>query len=234
MVLTNIEDKYKIFEGGPYFFTVARLYMRPWVMNFVPEKETFTSVPVWVRLYSLPLDYWQNESLMAIGNKLGCFVKASKATRSGKYTFFARICVEMDLLGTLPEEIILNVFDEEWVQIVDYEHIPFICRKFHEHGHLFTDCPLKKEMNKRKSTIVKEVESFQKVVNRSKGSKRGTRNQQREEQQLRQNNFQGLQEEEENTKEEQAMEGSFAEKEEGKYPVQTENDDYQKEATMSD
>jgi len=84
-------------------------------MKFVPEWETFTSVPVWVRLYSLPLHYWQTESLVAIGNKLGHFVKASKATRRGKYTSFARICVEMDLSGALLDEVILEFFDEEWV-----------------------------------------------------------------------------------------------------------------------
>eukprot|EP00253_Pinus_taeda_P031972 PITA_31972 len=97
VVFTNIEDKDRIFEGGPYFYAAAGLYMWPWKMNFVPERETFTSVLVWVRLYSLPLDYWQTESLAAIGNKLGNFVKASEATRRGKYTSYARIYVEMDL-----------------------------------------------------------------------------------------------------------------------------------------
>ena len=81
-------------------------------MNFVPERENFTSVPIWVRLYSLPLDYWQTESLSSIGNKLGHFVKASEATKRGKYTSFAQICVEMDLSGALLDEVILEVFDE--------------------------------------------------------------------------------------------------------------------------
>ena len=70
VMFTNLEDKDRVFEGGPYFYAVAGLYMRPWVMNFVPEQEKFTSVPVWIRLYSLPLDYWLSESLKAIGNKL--------------------------------------------------------------------------------------------------------------------------------------------------------------------
>jgi len=56
VVFTNIEDKDRIFEGGPYFYAAAGLYMQPWMMNFVPGRETFTSVPVSVRLYSLPLD----------------------------------------------------------------------------------------------------------------------------------------------------------------------------------
>ena len=114
---------------------------------------------------------------MAIGNKLGHFVKASEATRRGKYTSFARICVEIELSGALLEEIILEVFYEEWVQMVDYEHIPFRCHKFHEYGHIFRDCMLNKEMNKSRSTKVKEADSFHKVVNQSKGSKRGMRNQ---------------------------------------------------------
>jgi hypothetical protein len=75
VVFTSLEDKDRVFEGGPYFYAAAGLYMRPWMMNFVPERETFTSVPVWIRLYSLPLDYWLPESLKTIGNKLGAFSK---------------------------------------------------------------------------------------------------------------------------------------------------------------
>lgn len=46
VVFTNLEDKDKVFDGGPYFFSSVGLYMRPWKANFAPEKETFTSVPV--------------------------------------------------------------------------------------------------------------------------------------------------------------------------------------------
>ena len=47
---------------------------------------------------------------------------------------FAYICVEMDLSGALLDEFILEVYDEEWVQAVDYEHIPFKCHKCHDMG----------------------------------------------------------------------------------------------------
>ena len=56
-VFMNLEDRDKIFEGGPYFHASTRLYMQPWKENFSPRKETFKKVPVWLRLYSLPLDY---------------------------------------------------------------------------------------------------------------------------------------------------------------------------------
>ena len=114
VVFSNIEDKDRVFEGGTYFFAATGLYMQPWIMNFVLEHETFTSVLVWVRLYSLPLDYWQTKSLASIGNKLGRFVKTSKTTRRGKYNSFARVCVVMDLSRALLDEVILEFFDEDW------------------------------------------------------------------------------------------------------------------------
>jgi len=199
VVFVNIEDKDRVFEGVPYFYVAAGLYMRPWIMNFVPERETFTSVLVWVRLYSLPLDYWQTMSLTTIGNKLGQFVKASKATRRGKYTSFSRICVEMDLSRALPDEVILEVFDEERVQTIDYEHIPLRCCKCHEHGHLFRDCLLTKIENKSKNNAMKDSKSFHKVANKGKGRKRGSKTQKSEGQQASQNRFQVLEEEEEIT-----------------------------------
>lgn len=175
-------------------------------MNFVPERDTLTSVLVWIRLYSLPLHYWQTESLTAIGNKLGCFFKASEATRRGKYTAFAQICVEMDLFGALLDELILEVFYEEWVQTVAYEHIPFRCRRCHEHGHLFRDFPLSKIKNKSRTSTMKDTESFQKVSHKGKGGKRGLKQHQAEGPQVTQNRFQVLEEEEEMIKVDQGIE----------------------------
>ena len=191
VVFANIEDKDRVFEGGPYFYAATGLYMQPWIMNFVPEFETFTFVPVWVRLYSLPLDYWQTESLAAIGNKLGRFVKVSEATRREKYTSFARICVEMDLSIALWNEGILEVFYEEWIQIVDYEHT-FRCRKCHEHGHLFRDFPLSKRENKNKTDTMKDSESLFKVEHKGKGGKRGPKTRKSTGQQASENMFQVL------------------------------------------
>ena len=89
-----------------------------------------------------------------------------------RYTTYARICVEMDLSGALPNEIILEVLDEEWVQAVDYEHIPFRRRRCHEHGHLLRDCPLNKEDHKEKLNTMKDTDNFQRVVSTGRGGKR--------------------------------------------------------------
>ena len=47
----------------------------------------------------------------------------------------------MDLSKELPEAINLNWEDEEWIQPIDYEQLPFWCRKCHDHGHLGREFP---------------------------------------------------------------------------------------------
>lgn len=167
LVFTSLEDKDRVFEGGPYFLAAAGLYMRPWKPNFVPERESFTQVPVWIRLFSLPIDYWGLTALKKIGDKLGTFVKASEATIQKRYTTYARICVEMDVSGALHEGLWLEYRDEEYFQALDYEQIPFRCRKCHVHGHLVRDCPLnRKETEEDKTQSNKDRNNFTKPKNR--------------------------------------------------------------------
>jgi hypothetical protein len=97
---------------------------------------------VWLRLYSLPQEFWLEEVLAGIGNTIGVYVKSSEATKQQRYTSYARICVYLNIAKPLPGSIALEYQDEDWMQTIDYEHILFRCRKCHEHGHLFRDCPL--------------------------------------------------------------------------------------------
>jgi hypothetical protein len=79
---------------------------------------------------------------MGIGKTLGIYVKSSEATKQRRYTSYARICVYMNISKALPGSVTLEYQDEDWIQTIDYEHIPFHCRKCHEHGHVFQDFPL--------------------------------------------------------------------------------------------
>jgi hypothetical protein len=142
VIFYNLEDKDQIFEGGLYFYNSVGLYLGFWTDRFCPEKENFAYTPVWIHLYSLPQEFWLEEILMGLGNTLGNYVKSSEATKQRKYTSYARICVYMNISKALPGTVTLEYQDEEWTQTIDYEHIPFRCRKFHEHGHLFRDFPL--------------------------------------------------------------------------------------------
>ena len=99
--------------------------MRYWTEKFNRDKEAFTCVPVWIRLYSLPQEFWNKEVFSGIGNTLGSYVKTSEITQQKRYITFARICVYLDVSGTIHESITLSYEDSEWLQTLDYEFIPF-------------------------------------------------------------------------------------------------------------
>lgn len=112
----------------------------------------------------------------------------------------------MDLSGGLPDEVILEVFDEDWLKTVDYEHIPFRCHKCHEHRHLFKYFPLSTVDNRSKQNSMKDTESFQKVVSRGKGGKKGPNHLRNEGQKASQDRYQALEENKEMENEDQSME----------------------------
>jgi hypothetical protein len=168
IILYNLEDKDRIFDNRPYFYNSAGLFLRFWTDRFSPEQEDFSTAPVWIRLYSLPQEFWLEEILMGIGSTVGQYVKASEATKIRKYTSYARICIYMDISKALPGSITLEYQDEDWNQTIDYEHIPFRCRKCHEHGHLFRDCPL--NASAPKPAEAKQKDSFTSVTGRRKNT----------------------------------------------------------------
>ena len=105
--------------------------MRPWKERFDPNKENLMISLVWIRMYSLPMEYWKEEILMDIGNTLGNFIKVFEQTRQRKYISYARICIYLDISRDLLDGIEINWEDEEWFQAIDYEQIPFPYRICH-------------------------------------------------------------------------------------------------------
>ena len=121
---------------------------------------------VQICLYSLLQEFQLEEILMGIGNTVGHYVKTSEVTKQRKYTSYARICVYMNISKALLGVVMVEYQDEDQKQTLDYEHIPFHCRKCHEHVHLFKDCPLNKQAIKVIDTTQKD--GFTTIIARKK------------------------------------------------------------------
>lgn len=67
---------------------------------------------------------------------MGKFIKISEEMVQGRYTSYAKICVEINVSSALPKAIKSKFRDEIWLQSIDYEKISFRCKRCHEHGHL--------------------------------------------------------------------------------------------------
>jgi hypothetical protein len=46
IILHNLEDKNKIFEGWPYYYNSIGIFLHFWMEKFSPEKEDLTHAPV--------------------------------------------------------------------------------------------------------------------------------------------------------------------------------------------
>lgn len=212
VIFVNLEDKERIFEEGPYFMNNAGLFMRHWEERYNPDAEKLLAAPVWVRLFGLPSEFWNPEILEGIGNSIGAFVKVAESTKRGKFTSYARICVYMNIAEPLPEFVEVEYHDEIWQQPLDYEHIPFRCRKCHEYGHLYRECPQNREgelkriiEEEQRKTAITETEErgFKEVHRRQKPRTEGQKEQTKGKNipVENQNKFQALQDEEEETEE---------------------------------
>eukprot|EP00253_Pinus_taeda_P017483 PITA_17483 len=124
----SAEARETIIRNGPWFWGTSGLFMTPWFPDFDPNTMTVTKVPVWVRLFNLPLHFWSEQVLEGIGNSIGKYIKADLERIDERLYTFARICVEVDLSKGLPDNIRLIYKQQNWLQTLDYENTAFRCR----------------------------------------------------------------------------------------------------------
>ena len=74
----------------------------------------------------------------------------------------------MHLSKALLDAVSLYHDDVEWVQLIDYEHVSFRCRRCHAIGHLFCDYPLNKKPLTPSAFDKPDSDGFTKVTNRRK------------------------------------------------------------------
>jgi hypothetical protein len=81
---------------------------------------------------------------------LGSFLEADMSFEETGLMTVARILVKLDLKKGLPQEITINSAAGTFVQMLDYEGIPFRCHRCHVYGHGVASCPLPfKGMNRK-------------------------------------------------------------------------------------
>jgi len=95
-----------------------------------------------VRLPALPLHFWRELHLRRIRNILGNFLEVDLSFLKTHVKQVARILVNINIREGLLETINLVWGPEVISQILDYENIPFRCRRYHAYGHPISECSL--------------------------------------------------------------------------------------------
>lgn len=89
---TTEQERDNIINQGPWFWGKDGLFTTPLFPEFDANTMKISTMPVWVKLYNLPLHFWHYKVLSAIGNSLGKILKIDgDRVNQGIFTF-ARIC----------------------------------------------------------------------------------------------------------------------------------------------
>lgn len=66
-----------------------------WSKDLDFKKESFITLPLWVKIFDIPTIYWTREGISVIASKLGNPLFSNEITSSASYLDFVRIYVDM-------------------------------------------------------------------------------------------------------------------------------------------
>ncbi|KAF7844981.1 uncharacterized protein G2W53_001886 [Senna tora] len=107
-----------------------------------------TRIAAWVRIPSLPLEFYNVHCLRRIGGLIGRTIKVDPTTSLTSRGKFARICVEINLKKQLVPQV--EVRGRSYA--VEYEGLHLICFHCGRYGHSKDLCMLKKETEVKEKT----------------------------------------------------------------------------------
>lgn len=132
-------DKWIALLHGPCRIFGHLISLRPWIKRFNPSKHiNEATVPVWIRLPDVSVEFFDHRILVGVGNTLGCFLGADAVTHNLNKATFTRICTLIDIAKDLPSEVIIDGLPQQ----VIYEGNLGICRKCGCSNHSAATCSL--------------------------------------------------------------------------------------------
>ncbi|GJW04781.1 reverse transcriptase domain-containing protein [Tanacetum coccineum] len=142
----------QVIEKGPWLIRKSPIILSKWSPSVSLKRGEVTKVPVWVKLYNVPVLAYSEDGLSLLATQIGKPIMLDAFTSSmcveswGRISF-ARALIEIDAVVGLKKEVIMAIPEEEGdgyikeIVRVEYEWKPphcFDCKSF---GHEFNLCP---------------------------------------------------------------------------------------------
>ena len=109
---------------------------RMWQLRMLLLKLSVSSIPIWIKLLHLSMEFRDRECLGGIASGVGKALSDSVTEERQLRLGFARVVVEVDVESELPKE--LDVVDGDGKLIIvgiEYPWIPIKCSKCKAFGH---------------------------------------------------------------------------------------------------
>ncbi|KAI0529259.1 hypothetical protein KFK09_001806 [Dendrobium nobile] len=137
----NREDYDMAWTGGPWFFFGKPFILQKWTPEFVPVREEFPSIPLWIKIKNFPLSCWTPEGISKIASCVGIPLAVDALTAAKTRLTFARVCVQVCSTSSLPDEIYYTVDGKVFPLTVLYDWKPSHCSCCNSIMHASNACP---------------------------------------------------------------------------------------------
>ncbi|XP_026400175.1 uncharacterized protein LOC113296052 [Papaver somniferum] len=134
------------------------LKLRAWEPNFNLNNQKTTSSFVWVMFPGLSIEYWKENIILQMGNKVGRAIKVDENTLKRENGFYASVLVEVDLEKSIPSKISIESKYGKFEQSLQIPKLPKFCNHYTTIGHLVAECRMKRKEHQQEP--VKEVEEI--------------------------------------------------------------------------
>lgn len=139
--MESVEARDKAYESNGVLFDNKLFVIKPWRLEMPTDKNSLSTMSIWIQLPKLKMEYWGETSLRKIAVLVGNGIKLNQTTSQKARLRFARVLVELTTNEEYPEEIhFTNVNDELITPKVTYEYKLVLCNKCKKVGHYEQNC----------------------------------------------------------------------------------------------
>ncbi|KAI3995034.1 hypothetical protein MKX01_020806, partial [Papaver californicum] len=158
-----VEEKMRVLKSADLWRIRQRqLILKEWDWKLMVERIDMISLPIWVKIYNLPLFFWIPSVLNKVGSGLGTPLYVDKRTQNKQQLAYAMLCIEFDANKPLPETLHILVKGMECHLNLEYDWSPLRCENCCTFGHIDLSCRRKMKPKGNHSVASKPIDQMTK------------------------------------------------------------------------
>ncbi|KAK1663576.1 hypothetical protein QYE76_051735 [Lolium multiflorum] len=137
--------KKKAVDGGPWTFDKQLLVLEEYDPSKNLDDYAFTHIPIWVRIFKLPLGLMDRATGESVGNQIGEYMETGGIEDGLAVGKFLRVKVRKNILQPLMRGTMVEINETGrtiWCPL-QYEYLPDFCYICGKIGHLDKECSIK-------------------------------------------------------------------------------------------
>ncbi|KAL7200191.1 hypothetical protein ACSBR1_032168 [Camellia fascicularis] len=139
-IFDHIDSCKKVIDGGPWYVGGILLILKQWHRMMKLTKEALTEIPVWVKFYNVPMEFWSTDGLSRIASAIGVPRFMDQLTSFGTRVSFARVCVDIKAESPLPDSFFIQCEGIKVEIRVEYQGVSVSCSHCGVFGHETKAC----------------------------------------------------------------------------------------------